>query len=224
VVLRRADYARLCNDVARAVAALESPDEMLDEACRRLAPALSAREVRWSTADEHRVAGADLERAHDSTGAGVAADAEPGGLVTLANARGFERHSDTTLGEEMELVESYLDIERARFEERLRVRLEVVVSAELEPTDGRPGSPALRLTVRDTGVGASEVALLHGRKRGVGLANVERRLECHYGTKASLSMESVPGMGTTVIVRLPAPTAEPSVRSEGAHPVGRRSA
>ncbi|MEJ7617390.1 MAG: histidine kinase [Pyrinomonadaceae bacterium] len=31
----------------------------------------------------------------------------------------------TTLGEELKLVESYLDIERARFEERLRVRIDV---------------------------------------------------------------------------------------------------
>jgi signal transduction histidine kinase len=31
----------------------------------------------------------------------------------------------TTLGRELELIESYLDIERARFEERLRVRLDV---------------------------------------------------------------------------------------------------
>ena len=31
----------------------------------------------------------------------------------------------TTLGRELELIESYLDIERARFEERLRVRIDV---------------------------------------------------------------------------------------------------
>src|SRR5207237_5307590 len=31
----------------------------------------------------------------------------------------------TTLGRELDLIESYLDIERARFEERLRVRIDV---------------------------------------------------------------------------------------------------
>src|SRR5205085_4412850 len=31
----------------------------------------------------------------------------------------------TTLGRELDLIESYLDIERARFEQRLRVRIEV---------------------------------------------------------------------------------------------------
>src|SRR5439155_11979257 len=31
----------------------------------------------------------------------------------------------TTLGREIELIESYLDIERARFDERLRVRIDV---------------------------------------------------------------------------------------------------
>lgn len=42
--------------------------------------------------------------------------------------RGVLRHSDgefISLGEEMELVEAYLDIERARFEDRLRVSIDV---------------------------------------------------------------------------------------------------
>ena len=38
---------------------------------------------------------------------------------------------------------------------------------------------------------------------GVGLRNVERRLECQYGTSASLSIRTAPGEGTIVEIRLP---------------------
>jgi two-component system LytT family sensor kinase len=41
--------------------------------------------------------------------------------------RGVLRRSEgefTTLGEEIELIESYMDIERARFEDRLRVMID----------------------------------------------------------------------------------------------------
>jgi sensor histidine kinase YesM len=36
------------------------------------------------------------------------------------------------------------------------------------------------------------------------LSNVERRLECQYGGAAALSIESTPGAGTTVQIRMPA--------------------
>jgi sensor histidine kinase YesM len=42
-----------------------------------------------------------------------------------------------------------------------------------------------------------------GRETGVGLRNVERRLECRYGRDAALSIQSTPGEGTTVVIRLP---------------------
>lgn len=149
--------------------------------------------------------------------------------------RGVLRRSEgefTTLGEEIELIESYLDIERARFEGRLRVTIdaprelrnhripallvqplvenaikhgispsraggEVVISARLVSGD------ALRISVRDTGLGASAQALIAGRERGVGLSNIERRLKTHYGDQASFSIRSAPGRGTTVEMSLP---------------------
>ena len=146
----------------------------------------------------------------------------------------------TTLGREVELIAAYLDIERARFEHRLLVTIdvpsalrdirvpplvlqplvenaikhgiaprraggEVVVSARLEP--GEAG-PDLRLTVRDTGVGASPTDLEHGRRAGVGLSNVERRLAGLYGAAASMSIESVPGAGTSVEIRLRVPASD----------------
>ena len=39
-------------------------------------------------------------------------------------------------------------------------------------------------------------------RKGVGLRNVERRLQGQYGAAASLSIESAPGRGTTVEVRI----------------------
>jgi LytS/YehU family sensor histidine kinase len=143
----------------------------------------------------------------------------------------------TTLGRELEIIESYLDIERARFEHRLLVRIdvparlrtirvpslvlqplvenavkhgiapllqggEVSVTARLERTidDAR----TLALTVTDTGMGASDASLRLGRELGVGLRNVERRLTCQYGDRATVGITSTPGVGTTVEIRIPA--------------------
>ncbi|MBO0727113.1 MAG: histidine kinase, partial [Blastocatellia bacterium] len=156
--------------------------------------------------------------------------------------RGVLRRSDgefATLGEEIELIESYLDIERARFEDRLRVTIdapretrnhripalliqplvenaikhgvspsrmggEVVISAQIASGAGAaPGGDTLRISVRDTGLGASEDSLIAGRSRGVGLSNVERRLKAHYGDRASFNIRSAPGAGTVVELGLP---------------------
>jgi two-component system, LytTR family, sensor kinase len=167
-----------------------------------------------------------------------------GTLMRLTSLlRGVLRRSEgefATLGEEIELIESYLDIERARFEDRLRVTIdapretrnhripallvqplvenaikhgvspsrtggEVMISAWIAPCNGdaMPGGDTLRITVRDTGLGASEASLMAGRNRGVGLSNVERRLKAHYGDQASFSIRSAPGSGTTVELSLP---------------------
>jgi two-component system LytT family sensor kinase len=143
----------------------------------------------------------------------------------------------TTLGRELDLIESYLDIERARFEQRLRVHLEVPatlrgliipplilqplvenavkhgVGQQLQGGDvvvtarlGQDGAaaPFLALVVRDTGAGASPAELRRGREAGVGLNNIARRLACHYGPAAALTVESERGVGTTVEIRMPA--------------------
>ncbi len=157
--------------------------------------------------------------------------------------RGVLRRSDgefSTLGEEIELIESYLEIERARFEDRLRVRIDVPVSLRntripallIQPlvenavkhgiSPRRAGGEVviqartargntlqsssedmLQILVRDTGAGAGERELEHGRARGVGLANVEQRLKRHYGDLGSFSIRSAHGAGTTVEVILP---------------------
>jgi two-component system, LytTR family, sensor kinase len=146
----------------------------------------------------------------------------------------------TTLGRELEVVESYLDIERARFDERLRVIVDVpaqlrhvrvpplVVQPLVENAvkhgiaakgaggdvvivarahGGRGAARELLIVVRDTGAGATPAAIEQGRARGVGLRNVERRLECQYGAAASLSIRSVPDEGTIVEIRIPVSAA-----------------
>lgn len=140
----------------------------------------------------------------------------------------------TTLGRELDLVEAYLDIERARFESRLRVRIEVpddlrdlsVPSLILQPlvenavkhgiapqrhggdiviTATQVDEPAPRLVLRvaDTGPGLGAEDLAERRQRGVGLHSVERRLACHYGDAAALTLTSSPGRGTLVEVSVP---------------------
>jgi signal transduction histidine kinase len=140
----------------------------------------------------------------------------------------------TTLGRELDLIESYLDIERARFEQRLSVTLDVppelrrqrILPLVLQPlvenavkhgiAPVREGGEVrvsayvadnratLVLAVTDTGRGATKTQLRRGRAEGVGLANVERRLAAQFGSAASLSIVSTPGGGTTVEIRMPA--------------------
>jgi two-component sensor histidine kinase len=154
-----------------------------------------------------------------------------------------------TLHDELELIEAYLDIERARFEERLRVRVDIPTellgakipafvvqpivenaikhgiapsrkggdvtitasierlseAATLDDTEG-----VLSIVVRDTGVGASELDIVRGRRRGVGLINVEQRLRSYFGPAASLRIFSNVGNGTTVELRMPLAKIETS--------------
>ena len=149
----------------------------------------------------------------------------------------------TSLGDELDLVVAYLDIERARFEERLEIAIQV--PAELRATQvpplilqplvenaikhgiaplreggrvtvsGELAGGVLHLRVEDTGRGASESSFANGRREGVGLKNVEERLRGYYGDDASLTTESRPGSGTAVELRLPVyKDGRPGRRSE----------
>lgn len=173
----------------------------------------------------------------------------PRALDTLLRLTGLLRRVTsstqpvTTLGEELEFVEAYLDIERARFEERLDVHLDVpdhlrplavppfVVQTLVENAIKHGIAPSTRggrvevratleatgagdrlsLTVSDTGAGPSREDLAQGRRHGIGLANLERRLQLTGGPSASLSVQSRPAAGTTVTVRLPVPAAAPAI-------------
>jgi two-component system LytT family sensor kinase len=173
--------------------------------------------------------------------------------------RGVLRRSEgefATLGQEIELIESYLDIERTRFEDRLRVMIdvppslrqirvpalliqplvenaikhgvspcraggEVMILARLargrgDQTFATASAPmsaeeTLQIWVRDTGAGASERELAHGRARGIGLQNVEQRIKRHYGGAATFGIRSASGVGTTVELGLPINLANATV-------------
>jgi two-component system, LytTR family, sensor kinase len=145
--------------------------------------------------------------------------------------RGVLQHSSsdfTTLADEIELIRAYLEIEQARFEERLHVVIDVTSNAAdvqipallLQPLvenavkhgigplsqGGRLSLSAtvvhdiLLVRITDSGAGCDPT---RGMRRGVGLTNVEQRLAAHYGSSAALSIRSTPGAGTSVSVTLP---------------------
>jgi sensor histidine kinase YesM len=129
------------------------------------------------------------------------------------------------LRKELAFIQAYLAIEQVRFQDRLRIELEVpsdlqnlrVPSLILQPLvenalrhglSDRPGigtlslrarldSEALTLEVQDDGEG-----FVPGRE-GVGLANVRARLGLIYKGRQRLDILGAPGRGTLVTLRLP---------------------
>ena len=91
----------------------------------------------------------------------------------------------------------------------IRAGGEVVILARLvrgrvhHVSGAASGDDMLQIWVRDTGAGASEADLAHGRSRGVGLANIEQRVRCHYAEQGVFAIRSAPGVGTTVELSLP---------------------
>jgi two-component system LytT family sensor kinase len=140
----------------------------------------------------------------------------------------------STLGEEIKLIESYLEIEHARFEERLRVEISIPKELEkirvpaliLQPlvenaikhgiSNSKQGGQvkiAARLETRE-----SEVLLnlsvtdtggqLNDRNfsYGVGLSNVDQRLKNYYGNAAALKIDRVGKNETVAEIILPVST------------------
>jgi LytS/YehU family sensor histidine kinase len=131
------------------------------------------------------------------------------------------------VAEELEFVRRYLEIEQARFGDRLRVTVEadpasagaLVPALLLQPlvenavrhgvlpreeggsvaVSVEVDGPTLRLRVADDGPGPRGGAA----GRGVGLANTEARLAELYGGRARLSLEPAPEGGFAAAVELP---------------------
>lgn len=64
----------------------------------------------------------------------------------------------------------------------------------------------LEISIHDNGKGmeaAEDAAQDSRRLTGIGLSNVEQRLQLYYGEKAGFSIDSKPGEGTTVLFHLP---------------------
>jgi LytS/YehU family sensor histidine kinase len=138
----------------------------------------------------------------------------------------------TTLGRELELIEHYLDIERERFEERLRVQIDVpsslralrIPSLSMQPLVENavkhgvaPSVPGGDIQIAASVESGSEARLrLSVRNTGaplqrtpadsprrVGLANVKRRLAGHYGVAAKFSLERDAHGATVATIELP---------------------
>jgi len=138
-----------------------------------------------------------------------------------------------TLADELNYVEKYLRLERARFGDRLQVRLQVapevlqavVPVLSLQPLVenairhgveqrgegrieivGRHIDADVEIRVTDNGVGMEQARadeVLAGRGGGVGIVNVHSRLQSSFGPGYGLEIETAPDRGTTVTMTLP---------------------
>jgi two-component system, LytTR family, sensor kinase len=141
-----------------------------------------------------------------------------------------DRRREIPLREEVALLERYLDIERVRFEERMRVAVDIAPDAEaalvppflLQPIvenavrhaiaprpaggsidiEARVERDELVIRVADDGPGLSpgEAA------PGVGLANTRARLAELHGSAARLELDQTAGGGLTVTIAMPGRT------------------
>jgi two-component system, LytTR family, sensor kinase len=294
VVLHRPDYGTLRGRIGEGAQRVQEVGPMLDEACRQLAPALSARHVGWRVAagstagsvaatgtsvaipvteppqfqldigvlaggrrllsDDHaalesiaallgrridaiRLADERYERERREQNIGkLATEAElralraqvnphflfnalttigyliqtapPRALETLMRLTALLRSvlrsegEFTTLGREVSLIESYLDIEHARFEQRLRVRIEVpqalrglrVPPLVLQPVVENAvkhgispllhgGSVVVSARVESVNAAASLVLTVHDSGSGVTTAQLEQGRSIGVGLK-----------------------------------------
>jgi two-component system, LytTR family, sensor kinase len=143
---------------------------------------------------------------------------------TLQTAEGQQ----VALGEEVDIAEKYLEIERARFAERLRVRVHVpeelakawVPSLLLQPIvenavkhgiakrveggaieiSAERVNGTLMVSVRNDGPGFPEG--WEQRRTGIGLENVRERLKSLYGGEGEMQAGNEEG-GARVIVKIP---------------------
>ena len=135
------------------------------------------------------------------------------------------------LADELGMTRSYLEIEQARFEDRLRVEADVApdtlgklvpnlilqplvenavkhgLAAKMGPgtvrIEARLANGSLCLAVLDDGVGMTPSTLARAFESGVGLRNLRERLRHLYGLDGVPAIVSRPGEGTRVEIRLP---------------------
>ncbi len=149
----------------------------------------------------------------------------------------FRRHGEfTTLAEELNSIERYLVLEKARFGDRLVVTLRVapevlpvaVPVLSLQPLvenavrhglERKPGTGRVTIiaedadqeaviSVEDDGVGEDPEKVRRALAGdtdldSVGLGNVDERLRTTFGDEYGLVVETAPGAGTKVTVRVP---------------------
>jgi signal transduction histidine kinase len=137
-----------------------------------------------------------------------------------------------SLGEEIKLIENYLDIEKARFEERLTVKINIpkglekmrVPSLILQPlvenavkhgiSNAKQGgevqiSAELKIEANETFLymNVADTGAGFDKKKlnadGIGLENIRQRLRSYYGKTANLTIKSDLRKGTRAEIKLP---------------------
>lgn len=148
-----------------------------------------------------------------------------------------EPTAQVTLEQEVETLKLYLEIEKMRFEKRLRTSfmidpavararlpslllqplvenaIKYAVTPKEEGADITVSAQAagdnVRITVSDTGPGVQDGVSYGQPSTGVGLANTRDRLLQAYGERQSIEMRSTPEGGFSVIIELPFIVEEP---------------
>ncbi|MGH7617051.1 MAG: sensor histidine kinase [Gemmatimonadaceae bacterium] len=155
----------------------------------------------------------------------------------------LEATNEVPLSRELEILSAYLDIQQTRFQERLRVVIDVEAAARdaLLPTlilqplvensirhgighreagglveiIGKRVGDRLTVTIRDDGPGIASNA--SSGSGGVGLANTRARLEHLYGDHGRFELRNEPAGGFAVVVSVPWRLAAELKRSELTH-------
>jgi len=137
---------------------------------------------------------------------------------------------EVALADEVDYVRQYLDIERVRFGDRLRVEIDIEADAweaavpafVLQPLienavrhaiapresggaitiEGGRSGDALRVSIVDDGPGVGDGSRSNGNGR-IGLANTRDRLRQLYGDRGRLELANAPGGGTRATIELP---------------------
>lgn len=146
-----------------------------------------------------------------------------------------------TLQEEAYVLTQYMEIQKARFSDRLKFHVELDESALLYQVPSLTLQPLIEnavihgiepkeeggqiwfrintmeehvyIEIEDDGNGMSQSKLRElleggitpqeGHSTGIGFANVVKRLQLFYGRKDGVEIESAPGKGTKIILKLP---------------------
>lgn len=146
---------------------------------------------------------------------------------TLAN----EPTAHVTLAQEIETLKLYLEIEKMRFEDRLRPKFEIDPAAErarlpsllLQPlvenaikyavtpkeegaeicVTARLNGDRVRIGVSDTGPGLQPTKNKPSLSTGVGIANIRERLQQSFGTDHRFELRAMPTGGFGVEIEIP---------------------